>query len=154
MHIGKQGYAEGKDKPVIYLCEKTAFEKRKTHFDVNHCTTEIWEKDKLNTFVYELLQTLQRSLKEVPHRRQKPTTRVLNLLKERSERFWEEFNQFHHKPTQAFGFRVTALPAKDNILIDPVYDQGKLIDGLNQPQFKLRRISEEAGTQRRRVNGR
>ena len=141
------GYAEGKEIPVIYICERTAFEdeKRKTHFDVNHCTTEIWEKDKLDTFVDELLQTLQRSLKEVPKRRQNPTTRVQNLLEERAQRFWEEFNQFHHKPTHGFGFRVTALPAMANILIDPVYDQGTLTDGLNPPQFKLRRISKEAG---------
>ena len=33
------GYAEGLGKPVIYICEKTKFEKETSHFDTNHCTT-------------------------------------------------------------------------------------------------------------------
>ena len=36
------GYAEGLGKPVIYLCEKEKFDKHKTHFDTNHCTTIPW----------------------------------------------------------------------------------------------------------------
>ena len=33
------GYAEGLDKPVVYICEKKKFDDHKTHFDTNHCTT-------------------------------------------------------------------------------------------------------------------
>jgi hypothetical protein len=36
------GYAEGLGKPVIYTCEKSKFEKEKTHFDTNHHLTIIW----------------------------------------------------------------------------------------------------------------
>ena len=35
------GYAEGLGKPVIYTCEKTVFQTKKTHFDTNHCHTVI-----------------------------------------------------------------------------------------------------------------
>src|SRR3546814_6925901 len=35
------GYAEGLGKPVIYICEKAKFDKAKTHFDTNHCTTVV-----------------------------------------------------------------------------------------------------------------
>lgn len=40
------GFAEGLDKPVIYLCYKKKF--KKVHFDVNHCTILEWEWDKEN----------------------------------------------------------------------------------------------------------
>jgi hypothetical protein len=30
------GFAEGLNLPVIYTCEKTAWDERKTHFDTNH----------------------------------------------------------------------------------------------------------------------
>ena len=39
------GYAEGLGKPVIYICEKTKFDEKKTHFDTNHCTTVPWSRD-------------------------------------------------------------------------------------------------------------
>ena len=39
------GYAEGLGKPVVYICEKEKFEKQRTHFDTNHCTTVPWSKD-------------------------------------------------------------------------------------------------------------
>ena len=42
------GFAEGLGRPVIYTCEKTYFEKVKTHFDTNHHLTVIWEEDKIN----------------------------------------------------------------------------------------------------------
>ncbi len=58
------GYAEGLGKPVVYLCEKEKFDKAKTHFDTNHCTTVIWSKDKSEQegFVQNLSATLRRSL--------------------------------------------------------------------------------------------
>jgi nucleoside 2-deoxyribosyltransferase len=56
------GYAEGLGKPVIYLCESSKFEKGKTHFDTNHCTTVIWNLDEVEKFKAELIATLRRSL--------------------------------------------------------------------------------------------
>lgn len=37
------GYAEGKDKPVIYTCRKDVFEEKSTHFDTNHHTHVMWD---------------------------------------------------------------------------------------------------------------
>ena len=42
------GFAEGLNLPVIYTCEKTAWEERKTHFDTNHMLTIIWDEAKPN----------------------------------------------------------------------------------------------------------
>ncbi len=39
------GYAEGLGKPVIYTCEKSKFEKEKTHFDTNHHLTIPWDTE-------------------------------------------------------------------------------------------------------------
>ena len=56
------GYAEGLGKPVIYICEKTKFEEKKTHFDTNHCTTVPWSRDDDAGFCELLTATLRRSL--------------------------------------------------------------------------------------------
>jgi hypothetical protein len=56
------GYAEGLGKPVIYICEQSKFDKAKTHFDTNHCTTVTWDNDKPEEFVKDLVATLRRSL--------------------------------------------------------------------------------------------
>ena len=56
------GYAEGLGKPVIYICEKTKFDKKKTHFDTNHCTTVPWSRDDDAGFRERLTATLRRSL--------------------------------------------------------------------------------------------
>ena len=56
------GYAEGLGKPVIYICERENFEKKKTHFDTNHCTTIPWCRDDPDDFRKELVATLRRSL--------------------------------------------------------------------------------------------
>ena len=56
------GYAEGLGKPVIYICEKAKFDKEKTHFDTNHCTTVLWSRDNDEGFRKELIATLRRSL--------------------------------------------------------------------------------------------
>jgi len=40
------GFAEGLGKPVIYTCEKKKFKKAKTHFDVSHHLTIMWEEGK------------------------------------------------------------------------------------------------------------
>jgi hypothetical protein len=56
------GYAEGLGKPVIYLCEKKAFEDRNIHFDVNHCMTVMWSEDAPAQAVDLLAATIQNSL--------------------------------------------------------------------------------------------
>jgi hypothetical protein len=62
------GYAEGLGKPVIYICERAKFEKARTHFDTNHCTTVVWTVDDADTFKTELIATLRRSLNLFPDR--------------------------------------------------------------------------------------
>ena len=59
------GYAEGLGKPVIYICERTKFEKKSTHFDTNHCTTVPWCHDDLDSFLENLIATIRRSLEPV-----------------------------------------------------------------------------------------
>lgn len=56
------GYAEGLGKPVIYICEKSKFERVQTHFDTNHCTTVVWDSAELAQFQQQLIATLRRSL--------------------------------------------------------------------------------------------
>ena len=59
----ESGYADALDKPVIYICEKGKFDADKSHFDTNHCTTIIWEKDNNhNQFRQNLIATIRRSL--------------------------------------------------------------------------------------------
>lgn len=60
------GYAEGLGKPVVYICERTKFEKENSHFDTNHCTTVPWSKDEPEKFSRELIATLRRSLDHSP----------------------------------------------------------------------------------------
>jgi hypothetical protein len=60
------GYAEGLGKPVIYLCEQNAFDKTKTHFDTNHCTTVMWSKGEEDLFADQLIATIQRSFALLP----------------------------------------------------------------------------------------
>lgn len=61
------GYAEGLGKPVLYLCQQTKFDEKKTHFDTNHCTTVTWGGGKTNdTFGAELRATLRNSLRLIP----------------------------------------------------------------------------------------
>jgi hypothetical protein len=56
------GYAEGLGKPVLYLCEKSVFDRTGTHFDTNHCTTVKWVFGESEPFTTELVSTLRRSL--------------------------------------------------------------------------------------------
>jgi hypothetical protein len=37
------GFGEGRGIPVIYTCEKSAWEENKSHFDTNHMATIIWD---------------------------------------------------------------------------------------------------------------
>ncbi len=53
------GYAEGLGKPVIYLCERSHFDKFKTHFDTEHHTTIIWDKNNLDEALEKLKATIR-----------------------------------------------------------------------------------------------
>jgi len=56
------GYAEGLGKPVIYTCEKSVFEKEKTHFDTNHHLTVPWEQANLADAAQRLKSTIRATL--------------------------------------------------------------------------------------------
>ena len=58
------GYAEGLGKPVIYLCEKSVFddEKKRPHFDTNHCQTVVWEEENIEECARQLKATIRATL--------------------------------------------------------------------------------------------
>lgn len=58
------GYAEGLGKPVIYTCEASKFNARKTHFDTNHHLTILWNSAALNEAGEHLKATIRATL---PH---------------------------------------------------------------------------------------
>jgi hypothetical protein len=56
------GFAEGLGKTVLYLCKRSLFDSKGTHFDTNHCTTVMWEPSDPEIFKSDLIATLRRSL--------------------------------------------------------------------------------------------
>lgn len=56
------GYAEGLGKPVIYTCQKSAFEVHSTHFDTNHHLTVIWDENDLVSATQMLKATIRATL--------------------------------------------------------------------------------------------
>ena len=56
------GFAEGLGKPVIYTCEKSKFDRAKTHFDTNHHLTVPWSADDLSSFEEALKTTIRATL--------------------------------------------------------------------------------------------
>lgn len=56
------GYAEGLGKPVLYMCKRAKFDDAQTHFDTNHLTTVLWDSERPDEFVPQLVATLRRSL--------------------------------------------------------------------------------------------
>jgi nucleoside 2-deoxyribosyltransferase len=57
------GYAEGLGRPVIYTCEKAAWDNNKTHFDTSHMVTVIWEKAKPTEAGKLLTSTIRATLR-------------------------------------------------------------------------------------------
>jgi nucleoside 2-deoxyribosyltransferase len=53
------GFGEGLGRPVIYTCEKTAWEEQGTHFDTNHLTTVIWDLQNLTEAENRLVATIR-----------------------------------------------------------------------------------------------
>jgi hypothetical protein len=56
------GFAEGQDKPVIYTCEKSHFEKFRTHFDTNHHLTIQWSTENFAEAADALAATIRNTL--------------------------------------------------------------------------------------------
>ena len=56
------GFAEGLGRPVIYTCERSHFQKHRTHFDTNHCLTIRWSEDDLTAAAKELKATIRATL--------------------------------------------------------------------------------------------
>jgi hypothetical protein len=57
------GYGEGLGLPVIYTCEKSAWQSQKTHFDTNHLKTIIWDPAELKQAGDELTATIRATLR-------------------------------------------------------------------------------------------
>jgi hypothetical protein len=53
------GFGEGLGRPVIYTCEKSAWEKQGTHFDTNHLTHIIWDPEDLTEAENRLVATIR-----------------------------------------------------------------------------------------------
>ena len=68
--------------------------------------------------------------------------RLERRLSERSERFSQEFRVLK-TPEEAFGIRLTAAPVGDEIRFDRLFDQHRIIEGLEEPWREVvRRIDE------------
>jgi hypothetical protein len=57
------GYAEGLGRPVIYTCEKSAWDMKTPHFDTNHLVTVIWQKAQSATAGALLSATIRATLR-------------------------------------------------------------------------------------------
>jgi hypothetical protein len=57
------GFGEGRGIPVIYTCEKSAWQKTKTHFDTNHMLTIIWDSADLKKAEDALAATIRATLR-------------------------------------------------------------------------------------------
>lgn len=58
------GFAEGLGLPVIYTCERSHWEERKTHFDTNHLLTIVWDSGNLEKTGQELAATIRATLRK------------------------------------------------------------------------------------------
>jgi len=56
------GFAEGLGRPVIYTCQRSAWEKQKTHFDTNHLATIIWHPENLADTEWRLAAMIRTTL--------------------------------------------------------------------------------------------
>jgi hypothetical protein len=57
------GFGEGRGIPVIYTCEKSAWDKTKSHFDTNHMLTIIWDSADLKKAENALAATIRATLR-------------------------------------------------------------------------------------------
>jgi hypothetical protein len=57
------GFGEGLGLPVIYTCERKAWEEKQTHFDTNHLVTIIWDMEDLTKAGDKLTATIRATLR-------------------------------------------------------------------------------------------
>ncbi len=57
------GFGEGLGLPVIYTCEKSVWDRDKTHFDTNHLLTIVWESTDLKNAEDALTATIRATLR-------------------------------------------------------------------------------------------
>ena len=57
------GFGEGRGIPVIYTCEKSAWEQNKSHFDTNHMVTILWDRVDLAKTEDALAATIRATLR-------------------------------------------------------------------------------------------
>jgi len=56
------GFASGLGKPVIYMCERSVFDEKSTHFDTNHFHTILWEAAAPEAAADKLKNTIRATL--------------------------------------------------------------------------------------------
>jgi nucleoside 2-deoxyribosyltransferase len=57
------GFAEGLGRPVIYTCEKSMWDQKKTHFDTNHMLTIIWQDSNRKSAEDQLVAAIRATLR-------------------------------------------------------------------------------------------
>jgi len=57
------GFGEGRGIPVIYTCQKAAWERSRTHFDTNHMVTIVWDLPDLKKAEDALAATIRATLR-------------------------------------------------------------------------------------------
>jgi hypothetical protein len=57
------GFGEGRGIPVIYTCERTAWEENKSHFDTNHMATIVWDSAEFGKAQDELVAMIRATLR-------------------------------------------------------------------------------------------
>lgn len=57
------GFADGRGLPVIYSCKRAQWNRAKTHFNVNHMTTILWETEHLQQSEEELTAIIRATLR-------------------------------------------------------------------------------------------
>ena len=60
----ESGFAEGLGKQVIYTCKKSKFAEAKTHFDVNHHLTILWDENDLQSAAEDLKAAIRFTFSE------------------------------------------------------------------------------------------
>ena len=57
------GFADGRGLPVIYTCKRAQWQQAKTHFDINHMTTVLWDTHDLKRSEDEITAIIRATLR-------------------------------------------------------------------------------------------
>jgi hypothetical protein len=58
------GYATGLNKPVIYTCEQSAWDKQRSHFDTNHHRHVLWDAENIASALEQLKAIIRITIPE------------------------------------------------------------------------------------------